>query len=120
MTYADYEFYSETYKGNLLSEDTAEVWLTRASDAVNRATRSRITDEMTEFQTLRIKYAVCLTADYLTTLGDSASAGTVASYSIGDVSLSFDDNDKACISKYGIPQRAYEELIQTGLLYTGV
>lgn len=120
MAYADYEFYKEIYKGDSLTNDNSDVWLTRASDAVNRATRSRIDSSITEFQLERIKYAVCLTADFLISLGDSAMSGTVTGYTIGDVSVQLSDGDKASVAAYGIPQRAYDELIQTGLLYLGV
>lgn len=120
MAYADYGFYTDVYMGESLDDSSAYIWLQRASDAVNRATRFKIDDTLTEFQMERVKYATCLTADFLATIGDSAISGTVTGYSIGDVNVQFSDADKESMVNYGIPKRAYEELIQTGLLYLGV
>lgn len=120
MAYADYEFYLDVYKGDVLTNEDSDLWLERASQAVKRATRSQSDSALTEFQTERVKFAVCLTADYLSSIGDTATAGTVSSYSIGDVSVSLSDGDKLSVERYGVPQRAYDELIQTGLLYVGV
>jgi hypothetical protein len=124
MAYADYEFYSDVYMGDSLTAEDAVVWLKRASDDVNRATRSKIginpDDGLTEFQIERIKYATCLTADFLKSVGDSVQSGTVTGYSIGDVNVQMSTADKSYVETYGIPKKAYDELIQTGLLYLGV
>lgn len=120
MAYADYEFYVNEYFGTTLSMDDANIYLERASSAIDRATRSGVNDTLTAFQMERIKFAVCLTADFLCSFGDASATGTVSSYSIGDVSLTLSDGDKATVEAYGVPQKAYDELIQTGLLYRGL
>lgn len=120
MAYADYNFYVNTYFGDILTVDDADLYLERASSCIDRATRSGVNDGLTAFQMERVKFAVCLTADFLSAFGDASATGTVSSYSIGDVSLSLSDGDRETMDAYGVPKKAYEELIQTGLLYRGL
>lgn len=126
ISYADYDFYQNTYHGDSFSSqaDAMKV-LNRASDAVRQAIRYR--DERmapTAFQTEHLKRATCLTADFFHELGtDGTVATAVSGYTIGDVSMQLgggNDADSKAIAIYGVSQRAYEELIVTGYLYRGI
>ena len=126
ISYADYEFYTNTYHGNGFdSQETAMPLLEKASDAVRRAIRYK--DELnapTAFQTEHLKRATCLTADFFNVQGnDGVVAGGVSGYSIGDVNMQLgggNDADTKAMAEYGVSQRAYDELIVTGYLYRGI
>ena len=126
ISYADYEFYTNTYHGNGFdSQETAMPLLEKASDAVRRAIRYK--DELnapTAFQTEHLKRATCLTADFFNVQGnDGVVACGVSVYSIGDVNMQLggnNDADTISMNRYGVSQRAYEELVMTGYLYRGI
>ena len=126
ISYADYEFYRDEYHGDsFASEQEAQKFLQRASDAVRRAIRYK--DELqspTGFQTEHLKRATCLTADFFHELGtDGTVATAVSGYSIGDVNMQLgggNDADTKAMAEYGVSQRAYDELIVTGYLYRGI
>lgn len=127
ISYADLEFYLETYHGSKMAEvdeDTVLDILGRASDAVRRAIRYK--DELnapTVFQEEHLKLATCLAADFFYEQGnDGTVAGSVSGYSIGDVNMQLggNDADSRSMAVYGVPQRAYDELIVTGYLYRGI
>src|SRR5690625_1550880 len=91
MSYVDYEYYSNVYKGSL-DENTAKKVLDEASDQVDRLTYGRIRkkgfENLTEYQQEMIKKAVCYQAEFLANYGDDLSSPS-SGFSIGDVSLSF-------------------------------
>ncbi|MCR5059704.1 MAG: hypothetical protein K6A80_01600 [Saccharofermentans sp.] len=124
ISYADYQFYTDTYHGTeFSSQSDATPVLNKASDAVRRAIRYK--DELktpTAFQTEHLKRATCLTADFFNETGSAgATSGGVTGYSIGDVNMQLgSEADKASMETYGVPQRAYDELIMTGYLYRGI
>lgn len=126
ISYADYEFYTNTYHGTEFgSQEEALPLLEKASDAVRRAIRYK--DELnapTAFQTEHLKRATCLTADFFCAQGDGGvTAGGVSGYSIGDVNMQLggnNDADTISMNRYGVSQRAYEELVVTGYLYRGI
>lgn len=126
ISYADYQFYTDTYHGTEFNSQTDAIpVLNKASDAVRRAIRYK--DELkapTAFQTEHLKRATCLTADFFNTQGnDGIVAGSVSGYTIGDVSMQLgggNDADSKAMATYGVSQRAYEELIVTGYLYRGI
>ena len=125
ISYADYDFYQNTYHGDSFSSQTdAMKALNRASDAVRQAIRYR--DERmapTAFQTEHLKRATCLTADYFQETGNAGviASGGVTGYSIGDVNMQLGGvSDKGSMGTYGVPQRAVDELIVTGYLFRGL
>lgn len=125
ISYADYSFYTEEYHGTEFTDQgRAMQFLQKGSDAVRRAIRYQ--DELkdpTSFQIEHLKRAVCLTADFLLETGNSsgASANGLSGYSIGDVNMQLNGNaDAESMSVYGVPQRAYDELVVTGYLYRGL
>jgi hypothetical protein len=125
ISYADYEFYTDEYHGTDFStSEEALPYLQKASDAVRRAIRYK--DELeppTPFQKEHLKRAVCLAADFLLETGNNsgASANGLSGYSIGDVNMQIGGtSDVDMMATYGVPQRAYDELIVTGYLYRGI
>jgi len=91
LAYVDYEYYKNTFKGNL-DEDTAIKLLEESSDQVDRLTYGRIRkkgfDNLTEYQQNLIKKAACYQADFLDNYGEYLSS-PLSGFSIGDVSLTF-------------------------------
>ena len=103
MAYADYEFYRVYYAGDALSEDTADKWLVRASDALDTLTFGRLAFA---FPTIaihaeKVKKAVCAVAEALYWIdiqrnasgaqqtADGSYHGAVASVSSGRESISY-------------------------------
>lgn len=113
MAYVDYDYYKNTFKGSLCIE-SIERLLGEASDQIDRLTYGRIRrkgfENLTEFQQEMIKKAVCYQAEFLANYGDYLSS-PLSGFSIGDVSLSFNDNQVGVIAD----KRALDCLTQTGL-----
>ena len=128
MAYADYTFYTETYYGDILTEDNADKWLERASDKLDALTFRRLTSAFpTEAEHIvKVKKAVCAIADalYLIDLQriaasaqqapDGSYRGAVTSISSGQESMSFAVNGAASASVYAAAAASAEA--QTNLL----
>lgn len=106
MAYADFEFYTDSYFGDVLTADNAARWLTRASDTLDTLTHGRL---ISAFPTIeahveKVKKAVCAVAEalvYVDVQRQAASAqkaadgsyrGAVASVSSGRESISYASN----------------------------
>jgi len=91
MAYVEYEYYKDTFKGNL-DENAATKLLEEASDQVDRLTYGRIRRKgfknLTEYQQEMIKKAVCHQAEFINNYGEYLNS-PLSGFSIGDVSLSF-------------------------------
>lgn len=102
-------------------EDTADFYLKRASQKVDSLTFNRIVgrnfDNLTEFQQGIIKEVTCYIADfdYNTSLNNG-----LTSYSINDVSMSFDKSNLITINGIEIEKDTYSILVQSGLTYRGI
>lgn len=106
MAYADLNFYKNTFYGDVLTEDNADKWLTRASDELDGPTFGRLTFAFPtiEAHAQKVKKAVCAIAEalfYIDVQRNAASAqkaadgsyrGAVASISSGRESISFSVN----------------------------
>lgn len=118
MSYANVEFYKNTYCGNSIPDDCIQKELDKASDAVDIVTRMRIKrlggiNALSEFNQRQIQMAVCCQADYLYS---KSSLSDVSSYSIGDVSVSVD----AASSSKTYDSQCLFYLNSTGLTYRGL
>ncbi len=87
MAYADYEYYSNVYKGTL-SETAYERLSERASDYIDSRTgyilkKAGITEEMEE----RVKKACCALTEVMSSA--ETGGGVKASESVGDLSVSY-------------------------------
>ena len=109
MAYADFDFYQKSYFGDVLTEETATKWLTRASDELDGPTLGRLTFAFptVEAHAEKVKKAVCAVAEalfYIDVQRRAASAqkaadgsyrGAVASISSGRESVSYSANSAA-------------------------
>lgn len=102
MGYVTAQFYKDTYHGNSIPDDILQGMLDKASMDVDLLTRMKIKrfggfSKLSEFEQTQVQLAVCCQADYLHT---KASMDGLSSYSIGDVSVSFEGDaeyDKTCL-----------------------
>lgn len=103
MAYADYDFYSGTFHGDVLNKENAEKWLDRAGDELDAITFGRLTFAFPTFEAhaVKVKKAVCAIADALCCIDEQRRAfsaqkaedgsyrGAVTSISSGRESISF-------------------------------
>lgn len=117
--YADYEYYSQTYGGQLPIEDAVKA-LERASRHIDALTYNRIVakglDNLTEFQQNIVKSCSCEMADFETANADMINS-LINSYSINGASISFSGEGANCQIANGvvIQRDTYAYLAQTGL-----
>lgn len=116
MSYANVDYYKNTYKGKM-DDETAEIMLSRASDIVDQLAYGRIQgrgfSNLTEYQQTQIKKAVCSQADYMHEL--EMFPENVSSYSINGVSIT--------VGEGGNTRCSYSTLRHielTGLRYGGL
>ena len=112
MTYADSFYYKSEFFGEI--EDDTEIarLLARASEKIDTITfnRSRDFDKLSTYEQEQIKKAVCCEADALHEYGEQDV--NLASYSIGDVSIS----NNANVNDTLISKRAQTYLSNTRLM----
>lgn len=67
MAYADFDFYTTGFHGDVLTEQNAGKWLERASDEIDTVTFHRLTTGFPteEYHVARVKKAVCAVAEAL-------------------------------------------------------
>lgn len=111
MAYADFDFYQKGFFGDVLTEDNAEKWLSRASDELDGPTFGRLTFAFptVEAHAEKVKKAVCAIAEalfYIDVQRRAASAqkaadgsyrGSVASVSSGRESISYSNNSATTV-----------------------
>ena len=122
MAYADYDFYCNTYHGDMDEADflrTAEI----ASAYLDNITYGRITDDILSDDTLakKIKLAVCACADVAGYYSDS-SGGVIAAESVGEYSVSyrtFTAESSGSVLQSAMYASAHMFLSSTGLMYKG-
>lgn len=103
MAHTDYEFYTSTFYGDVLTEANADKWLDRASDEVDHLTFGRLAEAFPteEAHAVKVRKAVCAIAEALCCIDEQRRAaslkqaedgsfrGAVASISSGKESISF-------------------------------
>ena len=106
MAYADYQFYTDAYFGDVLTAENADRWLSRASDTLDTLTFQRLTSAFPtiEAHAEKVKKAVCAVAEALVFVdqqrqaasaqkaADGSYRGAVASISSGRESISYTSN----------------------------
>ena len=109
MPYADFAFYQECYFGDVLTEDNAARWLSRASDELDALTFGRLASAFPtdEAHAEKVKKSVCAVADALFSVdaqrravsaqrdADGQYRGAVASVTSGKESISYAVNANA-------------------------
>lgn len=124
MTYADFEYYSKTYGGTVITAEEADRALQTASETVDALTFCRIVENgleaLTAFQKDVIRRVVCALADWQKENADIID-NPYSSYSINGVSATW--GGSAGVLQVGgemIPSRLYSDLKKTGLCHRGV
>lgn len=117
--YADAEYYTNEYKGAILSDDNMEKSLKAASRHIDTLTYNRITGRgisaLTEFQQDIIKEVCCEMADFETENADMLQS-VLQQYSINGVSMTFGSTWNLKLQNgVAIRMDTYEKLCQTGL-----
>lgn len=116
MAYVDFEYYKNIFKGSL-DEEVVSRLLEEASDQVDRLTYGRIRrkgfENLTEYQQVLVKKAVCYQAEFLANYGDYLSS-PLSGFSIGDVSLSFGKENQGAGGIIA-DKKTLDYLAQTGL-----
>lgn len=116
MSYVDYEYYRDEFKGKL-DEELVMSLLEEASDHADKMTYGRIRkygfDNLTDFQKDRVKKAICYQAEFINKYDEFLNM-PISGYSAGDISLSFGEENKG---PGGIvaDKKTLDYLSQTGL-----
>lgn len=117
--YADFEYYKNTYKGNL-EESDAEKALKQAERHIDALTFNRIVDKgfnnLTEFQQGIIKECECLMADWEEENADYINS-ILSSYSLNGASMSFTGNSAGAtvVNGIAVSRDIYSHLKKCGL-----
>ena len=117
--YADFEYYKNTYKGNL-EESDAEKALKQAERHIDALTFNRIVDKgfenLTEFQQGIIKECECLMADWEEENADYINS-MLSSYSLNGASMSFTGNSAGAtvVNGIAVSRDIYSHLKKCGL-----
>jgi hypothetical protein len=124
MEYADFTYYTDTFKGTVLTADNADHFLQLASRQANNMTRGRISgigfDNLSLFRQLSIQDVVCEQAEFLYQNEDVLQT-YLQQYSINGVSMSFGQNWNLHIEGgTAMPESTYQTLVRTGLCYAGL
>lgn len=124
MSYADYEYYTGTYGGSIITAENALKTLQNASDTVDVLTYCRIVSSglegLSEHQKSIVQKVTCALGEWQTENADLLSS-PYSSYSINGVAATW--GASAGVRKINgvmIPSNLYAELIKTGLCYPGV
>ena len=121
MAYADYTYYSETFYGDMIPDESFDKYITRASDYIDRITMNRAASYTADDS---VKKAACAVAEQYMLI-DSARAtiasGEIASESVGSHSVSYRSGAETAVTlEAGLYDIAAGYLSNTGLLYRGV
>lgn len=134
MKLTTYEFYKNTYYGEVIEESAFPKWLSRATDKLHYLTYGNITEEAYAEYDMQIQKASCALMDMMCQLDVAAKQATakdetnVKSKSSGSESITFGDKD-TLVTKVLADKGAQDRLLQdviaeyladTGLMYAGV
>lgn len=113
MTYADAVYYKTVYYGVEIEAGELERLLARASEKIDEATfnRSRYFDKLSDYEKEMIQKATCAEAEALHAYGEYDV--DLASYSVGDVSISMSNGANGGSGL--ISKKAYKYLSNTRL-----
>lgn len=115
-TYTDYDFYKNTYKGNMPESDFERIVI-RASAEVRKNIFDR---DITNYEN-EVAMATCSVVDILLKIEQIEKNISVKSESVGDYSRTFSSTtDEISNQKTKIKEELRNYLFSTGLLYRGV
>lgn len=122
MAYADYDFYLETYYGNVLSDEDFDRCAARASDYIDYITMGKAKTYADPDDAVK-KCCCALAEQYqgITAAKASIAAGELASETVGSHSVSYRSGAEVSAAlKSELWDIALGYLLNTGLLYRGV
>lgn len=116
--YVNKEYYIDTFKGSILTENDIDKYLKLAQEKIDDITFNRIVkigfDNLTDFQRDCVSKAICYQAEYYFANGINSLSG-VSSYSVLDVSINVDSTQQTEAQKKDIDEFAYMNIIKSGL-----
>lgn len=119
QSYADADYYEETYGGSVIPEDEIQTVLKNASRHIDILTYNRIIgrgfDNLTEYQQELIKEINCEMAEFEYENKDLINT-VLKSYSINGVSMSFGESWNISVNNgIAVKREYYAKLCSTGL-----
>ena len=111
MAYADYAYYTGTYKGSSIKEAAFATLAERASEYIDYVTFGRATDALET-----VKKACCAVAE---TMQINNESGRKERESVDDYSVSYADATDSAANKR-LYDAACRYLLMTGLMHSGV
>ena len=113
MAYADYAYYTGTYKGKTIPSSAFDTLAMRATAYLDMISNSETTTQLTTYTT-EVKNAMCAVAEDM--LINTETGRGISSESVAGNSVSYDN-----VKRSGLRfQAAKMYLWNTGLLYSGV
>lgn len=124
MSYVDYQYYTETFGGSIITAESAPKTFQNASDTVDSLTYCRIVSRglwgISDYQKGIVQNVVCALAEWQTENADILTS-PYSSYSINGVTATWGTGTNIRkINGVLIPANLYAELVKTGLCYPGV
>lgn len=114
--YADYEYYTGTYKGAVIDAASFDTYARKATQTIKQYTFSRITDDNVPDDA---KMCCCEVAEAIFKSDQQDTEGIV-SEKVGEYSVSYVSPEaKEKLLNYSIRRIIYNWLAMTGLLYRG-
>lgn len=113
MAYADYAYYTGTYKGKVIPSSAFDTLSMRATAYLDMISQGETTTQLAGYTT-EIKNACCAVAEDM--LINPESGRGISSESVGGNSVSYDNAERSGLRF----QAAKLYLWKTGLLYSGV
>ncbi len=128
MAYADYEYYTDSFLGDLITSETDfDKYALRASDYIDRITMNRAADYVADnADDVTVKKACCAAAEQFMMIARArasaaAEDGEIASESVGSHSVSYRSGlETAATLETDLRKIVSSYLSMTGLLYRGV
>lgn len=119
QSYADADYYEETYGGSVIPEDKIQTVLKNASRHIDILTYNRIIgrgfENLTEYQQELIKEINCEMAEFEYENKDLINT-VLKSYSINGVSMSFGESWNITVNNgIAVKRECYAKLCSTGL-----
>jgi len=114
-----FEFYSVDYQGELQEYEFLKV-LPKANEYINELSYYKTTETtLSEFQNNRKDFAVCYAVDLFHALKNEASKMNIKSYSLGDLSITY-ETETGTKLKNDYIEMILKSLEAGGFLYRGL
>jgi hypothetical protein len=114
--YADFAYYTDTYKGAVLDTASFDLYARKATQIIKQYTFNRVNDNNIPDD---VKMCCCELAEEINK-HDKANTGNIASEKVGEYSVTYVDKEKAEELNSGkCTDIIYNWLAMTGLLYRG-